>query len=93
MNNYEVLYVIDNTAADSVKDTVIQRFSDIVTEAGGTVDTVDRWGAKKLAYPIDYKTEGYYVLMNFTGNPEVPAEIERVMNITDSIMRHMVIRK
>ncbi len=93
MNNYEVLYVIDNTAEDSVKDTVIQRFSDIVTEAGGTVDTVDRWGAKKLAYPIDYKTEGYYVLMNFTGNPEVPAEIERVMNITDSIMRHMVIRK
>ena len=93
MNNYEVLYVIDNTAEDSVKDTVIQRFSDIVTEAGGTVDTVDRWGAKKLAYPIDYKTEGYYVLMNFTGNPEVPAEIERVMNITASIMRHMVIRK
>lgn len=93
MNNYEVLYVIDNTAEDSVKDTVIQRFSDIVMEAGGTVDTVDRWGAKKLAYPIDYKTEGYYVLMNFTGNPEVPAEIERVMNITDSIMRHMVIRK
>lgn len=93
MNNYEVLYVIDNTAEDSVKDTVIQRFSDIVTEAGGTVDTVDRWGVKKLAYPIDYKTEGYYVLMNFTGNPEVPAEIERVMNITDSIMRHMVIRK
>ena len=93
MNNYEVLYVIDNTAEDSVKGTVIQRFSDIVTEAGGTVDTVDRWGAKKLAYPIDYKTEGYYVLMNFTGNPEVPAEIERVMNITDSIMRHMVIRK
>lgn len=93
MNNYEVLYIIDNAIEDSAKEAVIQKFSDIVTAAEGTVDTVDKWGAKKLAYPIDFKTEGYYVLMNFTSNPEVPAEIERVMNITDSIMRHMIIKK
>lgn len=93
MNNYEILYIIDNLVEDTAKEALVQKFSDIVTEAGGTVDTIDKWGARKLAYPIDYKTEGYYVLMNFTCNPEVPAEIERVMNITDSIMRHMIIKK
>ena len=93
MNNYEVLYIIDNAAEDSVKETLVQKFSDIVTAGGGTVDTVDKWGTRKLAYPINYKTEGYYVLMNFTCNPEVPAEIKRVMNITDTILRHMILKK
>ncbi|MEG1710718.1 MAG: 30S ribosomal protein S6 [Clostridia bacterium] len=93
MNNYEVLYIIDNTLEDAAKEALIAKFSEIVTNDGGTVETIDKWGCKKLAYTIDYKTEGYYVLMNFTCNANIPAEIERVMKITDSIIRYMVIRK
>ena len=93
MNNYEVLYIIDNTLEDEAKEALINKFSEIVTNDGGTVETIDKWGTKKLAYPIDYKTEGYYVLMNFTCNPEVPTEIERVMGITDSVIRSMVLKK
>ena len=53
----------------------------------------DKWGKKTLAYPINYKTEGYYVLMNFESAPEFPEELERVFRITESIMRYMVVRK
>lgn len=93
MKSYEVLYIIDNSLSDEAKEATIQKFSDIVINDGGTIDTIDKWGTKKLAYTIDYKTEGYYVLMNFTCNPDVPAEIERVMRITDSIIRYMVLSK
>lgn len=93
MKSYEVLYIIDNELSDEAKEALIQKFSDIVVNDGGSIDTIDKWGARKLAYPIDYKTEGYYVLMNFTCKPEVPAEIERVMRITDSVILYMVLSK
>ena len=93
MNNYELLYIIDNSIDDEAKEAVIARLSGIVTNDGGTVESVDKWGTKKLAYPIDYKTEGYYVLMNFAAGSEVPAELERVMKITDSVLRFMIVRK
>ncbi len=91
MNNYELLYIIDNGADEETKEAVIGKISAIVTDAGGKVDTLDKWGAKKLAYPINYKTEGYYVLMNFAANSSVPAEIERVLKITDSVLRSMIL--
>lgn len=93
MNNYELLYIIDNGIEEEVKEAVISKISAIVTDAGGKVDTLDKWGARKLAYPINFKTEGYYVLMNFSSESTVPAEIERVMNITDSVMRSMILLK
>ena len=93
MKSYEVLYIIDNELSDEAKEALIQKFSDIVVNDGGSIDTIDKWGARKLAYPIDYKTGGYYALMNFTCKPEVPPEIERVMRITDSVIRYMVLSK
>lgn len=93
MNNYEVLYVLDNGIDDAAKETLIAKFSDIVVSDGGTVTSVAKWGTKRLAYPINYKTEGYYVLMNFQAQPKTPAELERVMHITDQVMRHMILVK
>ena len=93
MNKYELLNIIDNELEAEAKDALIAKFSDIVVNDGGSVETIDKWGTKKLAYPINFKNEGFYVLMNFTAKPEVPAEISRVMHITDAIMRHLIVKK
>ena len=93
MNKYEVLYILTASLADEEKENLINKFADLVTNAGGEVLSIDKWGLRKLAYPIDYKNEGYYVLMNFTANAELPKEMERVMRIADEVMRYMVIRK
>ncbi|MBO5215946.1 MAG: 30S ribosomal protein S6 [Clostridia bacterium] len=93
MNKYEILYILDAKLDDAEKETLIERFKGIVETAGGSVEGVDKWGVKKLAYEINFKSEGYYVLMNFTAEANVPAEIERQMRITDGVMRFIVVRK
>lgn len=93
MNKYEVLYIIDSKVDGAAKDALVEKYSALVTANGGEVESVDKWGDKKLAYPIDYKNEGYYVLMTFTAKPEFPQELERQMRIADEVMRYMVIKK
>ena len=92
MNQYEVMYVIDPTLEDSARTELINRFSELVKKNGGEVDRVDEWGKRRLAYAIQYKTEGYYVLMYIKAPAELPREIERNMQISDSVLRYMVIR-
>ncbi len=93
MNKYEVLYILEAALADEEKEALISKFSEMVTAAGGEVENVDKWGIKKYAYPINFKNEGYYVLMNFTANSEFPKELDRVMRITDGVVRNMVVKK
>ncbi len=93
MNKYEILFILDNAAAEEAKEAMIAKMTSLVTENGGSVEKVDKWGAKKLAYPINYKTEGYYVLMNYECAPELISEMERQLRISDIAMRHMVIKK
>ena len=93
MNNYELLYIIDNDLAEEAKEALIAKLNGVVTDNGGSVETVDKWGTKKLAYPINFKNEGYYVLVNFTAPATLPSELERVMRITDGVVRFMVIAK
>jgi len=93
MNSYELLYIIDNDLSEESKEAVIAKISAVVTDNGGTIDGLDKWGTRKLAYAINYKTEGYYVLVNFTAPATLPAELERVMRITDSVMRFVTVRK
>ena len=93
MNNYELLYIINNDLADEAKEAVIAKLNGVVTENGGSVESVEKWGTKKLAYPINFKNEGYYVLVNFTAAATLPSELERIMRITDSVVRFMVIAK
>ena len=93
MNNYELLYIINNDLADEAKEALVAKLNGVVTENGGSVESVEKWGTKKLAYPINFKNEGYYVLVNFTAEATLPSELERIMRISDSVVRFMVVKK
>ena len=88
-----MLYILDVSLSDEMKETLIKKFEDLVVANGGTVEKTDRWGVRKLQYPINYKTEGYYVLMNFESDPALPAELERQMRNDENVVRFMVTRK
>ena len=93
MNKYEAMYIVTPEMEDDAIKGVIEKFSGIITANGGEIEKTDEWGRKKLAYPIDYKTEGYYVLVNFAAAPELPRELERNFRNDESILRYMVVRQ
>ena len=93
MNKYEVLYILESELSDEAKGALVDKFAGVVTGMGGEVTTIDKWGDREYAYPIGYKTTGYYTLMNFSADSSVPAELERQMRITDGVVRFMVTRK
>ena len=93
MNQYEVLYVITPELDEEADKVVMDKFADIITANGGEIEKTEVWGKRRLAYPIDYKTEGYYVLVTFSANPELPRELERNMRNDERLMRYMVTRK
>ena len=90
--NYEVVYILDPALGEEGIAAMIEKFKALV-ETQGTVSEVDEWGKRRLAYPINDLTEGYYGLMTFTAEPSLPAEIDRVMKITEGVMRSMIICK
>jgi small subunit ribosomal protein S6 len=92
MNQYEVMYVIDTQLEDTLRQDLVARFNALIASNGGTVDRVDEWGKRRLAYSINYKTEGYYVLMYVTAPPALPRELERNLQISDSVLRYLVTR-
>ena len=92
MNQYEVMYIIDTALEEQARVDLINRFSGLVELNGGQVDRVDEWGKRRLAYPINYKTEGYYVLMYIAAPADLPRELERNLQISVSVLRYMVIR-
>ena len=92
MNKYEVVYIIDPAVEDEARKALIAKFNDLITGNGGSVDKVEEWGKRRLAYAIDYKTEGYYVLVNFQAEAELPRELERNLQISDSVIRYQVIK-
>ncbi len=91
MRKYEAMFIFLSSEEEK-RVQVLERFKGII-EAGGTVKSVDEWGTRKLAYLIDDIGEGYYVLIHFEGTPEIVKELDRVARISDSIMRHMIIRE
>jgi small subunit ribosomal protein S6 len=93
MNKYELLFIINNEIDDEAKAQTVEKFKSLIESLGGAVSTVDKWGTRKYAYPIDYKTEGYYTLINFEAESTVPMEVERQMKNTDSVVRSMITRK
>lgn len=92
MTNYEVMFIIDPTLEDEKKDATVEVVQSIIA-ADGEVSKVDVWGMKKLAYPIDKKEEGYYVVVEFQGNPTLPKELDRRLRISDNVIRHIIINK
>ncbi|MDD3947125.1 MAG: 30S ribosomal protein S6 [Clostridia bacterium] len=93
MNKYQLLFIIENSLSEEAKTELVDKFSDLIVSLGGTVNAVDKWGTRAFAYPINYKTEGYYVLIDFEASPQVPFEIDRQMRINDGIIRQMITRK
>lgn len=93
MTNYELMYIIDPTLEQDKKDATVETVKEIVTTNGGEVSEVDVWGMRKLAYPIEKKEEGYYVVMEFKAGTDVPKELDRRLKISDAIIRHQIINK
>lgn len=87
--NYEVLYIIDADKTEEEIAAIVERFKTLI-EQNGTVTEMEEWGKRKLAYLINYKSEGYYVLVKFTSAPAFPAELDRVLKITDGVIRSLI---
>lgn len=93
MTKYEMLYILDSTLDDEAKEVIVKKFEDLVKNDGGVVEKTDRWGMRKLQYPINYKAEGYYVLMTFEANKTLVVEMKRVAGITDGVIRRMITKR
>ena len=89
---YETIFVVDATLGEEAINGLVEKFKSLI-EANAEIENVDVWGKRRLAYAIDYKTEGHYVLINFTSKTDFPAELERIYKITDGIMRSIVVVK
>ena len=90
MTKYGMLYILDASLTDEAKDGIIKKIEDLVSSNGGVVEKTDRWGVKKLQYPINYKSEGYYVLTTFEAEKTLVVEIKRIIGITDGIIRRLI---
>lgn len=90
-NYYETLYVIDGTLSDDAIAALVEKFTALIGQHGTVIEVdTDNWGKRRLAYPIQDKNEGYYVLTKFESGPEFPNELERVFGITEGIFRAVV---
>lgn len=89
IEKYEVMYIINPNFTEEQVAAIVEKFKAIV-EANGTLDELEEMGKRKLAYEINYISEGYYVLMKFTGAPDLPAELDRILGITDGILRRLI---
>ena len=92
LNSYETLFVVDCSIGEDAVKATVEKFTAMIAE-NGTIESIDEWGKRKLAYPINDQNDGYYVLVNFKSEGEFPAELERVFGINENILRSIVIRK
>lgn len=93
MNSYELMYIIPSQSTDEEKEALIALVNSMIEKDGGKIESVERVGNKKLAYEIEKKREGYYVLVNFTANANVPNKLGALLSITTGIMRHIIVAK
>ena len=93
MTKYEMLYILDASLTDEAKEAIIVKFEDLVKDNGGVVEKTERWGLKKLQYPINYKSEGYYVLMTFEAETTLVQEIKRIAGIVDGVIRRLITKR
>lgn len=91
-HKYETIFVLDAALEEEKLNGYIEKFKSLI-ESEGTIESVDIWGKRRLAYPINYKTEGYYTLIKFTSSPDFPKELERIYSITEDLIRSIVIRE
>ena len=93
MNTYELMYIIPSQSSDEDKEALIAKVNGMIEKDGGKIESVERIGNKKLAYEIEKKREGYYVLVNFTAEAGVPNRLNALLSITTGIMRSIIVVK
>lgn len=91
INSYETLFIVNCENGEEAVKATVDKFTGLVAE-NGTVESVNEWGKRRLAYPINDISEGYYVVVNFKSASEFPAELERIFNIDENIMRSIVVK-
>ncbi len=93
MNRYEMIYIIDTGLEETARKELIEKVSTLIANNGGEIEKVDEtWGKRRLAYAIDYKTEGWYVLVTFKAPTDLPRELERNLQINENVLRYLVVR-
>ena len=94
MNRYELTYIIDAALEETARKELIEKISNLIVANGGEVEKVDEtfWGKRRLAYTIDYKTEGWYVLVTMKAPAELPRELERNLQIYENVLRYLVVK-
>ena len=93
MRKYQMLYIISSTQNEEQRDEVVNKVESIITKNGGVIEGTEKSGLKKFAYPINYRSEGYYILVNFTAEDSAPNAIAKQMNITENVVRQMIVQK
>ena len=92
ISDYETIFILKPNIGDEGIKSAVEKFTDLIA-ANGTVIEKNEWGIRRLAYPIQFLEEGYYVLINFSSGPQFLAELERIYNITDTVLRSIIVRK
>lgn len=95
MRHYEAMYIVDADTPDENLEPIIEKYKKVITDGGGEVSEAGKWekGRRPMAYEISKKRDGMYLLMQFTSNPEVPKELDRIFRINDEVIRHLVVRQ
>ncbi len=91
MNKYETIFVANSSLGEEAVKALVEKFTSLIG-SNAEVEKVEEWGNRKFAYPIEDLTEGYYVLVKFAAAPEFPAELDRIYNITDGILRSLIVK-
>jgi small subunit ribosomal protein S6 len=92
MRKYESVVILKPGMEEEARKAMVEQLSNLITDQGATIESTDEWGNRRLAYPIQDFTEGYYILFTFNAEAEVPMELERVYKITDAVLRYMVVK-
>ena len=93
MRKYEVMYIQRPELEEEKRKSNVERFNAIITDRGGEIVKLNEMGKRRLAYEIDKNRDGYYVLTNFQANPEAVNELERIMKISDDVIRYLIVRE
>lgn len=93
MRKYETIFILHPSLDEEAFKANVEKFKGVIENGGGVIENVDFWGKRKLAYEINKISEGYYTLINFSANPELPKELDRVFRITDTIVRHIIVKE
>ena len=92
VSSYETMFIIDNRLDEAATKAIVEKFTALISE-NGTIESLNEWGKKRLAYPINDQNDGYYVLIDFSSSPDFISVLDRVFKITEGVVRSMTIKK